>query len=135
MSDREYTAWEPTYPASLHSDVVGECRQAYTNGRPWTQVRVLRKGADDPKGASCSHHTGCQAKVEAVQYSTAFGDPLFYCEEHAVEEQERQVWLYDSKPKPNRPKWTEEDERWVKRFLEKGKRKNRDTESEEIDPA
>lgn len=122
---------EPVYPQTLHSEVVGECREWWGKGRPWTKLRVLRGGVDSSEGASCGGSQGefgttCPRKVEAVQYTTCFGDPLFYCEEHALKQADWDVLLYDSAPK-ERPPLTAEEEAFIKKLLTKKRRKDEET--------
>lgn len=127
---------EPVYPAGLHSDVVGECREWLAKGRPWTRLRVLQRGVDASEVASCDgsqgHFSPCPKKVEAVQYTTAFGDPQWYCEEHALKQADWDTIFYDSKPEPQRPPRTAEDEEWLRRFMAKGKKKQERVE--EVEP-
>lgn len=131
--DRDFHSWRPTYPDTLHSDVAAECLKEWTNGRPWTHVQVLRKGVDSSDGASCSKD-GCAKKVEAVQYTTAFGDPKFFCDDHAVEQEAWDHANYDSKPKPRKlPNgWQEEIDAMMARLNKKNKKKE---EAEEIEPS
>jgi hypothetical protein len=105
-SEREdkLSKWEPVYPQTLHSDVVGECRKWWLKKRPWTVIRALRKGVDTSEGASCSgsqgnFHIPCTEKVVCVQYTSAFGDPQFYCEKHAMLQIDCDINLYDG-PRP-----------------------------------
>lgn len=131
---------QPVLPSGLHSDVLREVQESRSNGRPWTKIRELRKGVDDSSGAQCigsmgNHHLECKKSVEGVQYSTAYGDPLFYCEEHALKTQEWDTILYDSRPKPLRKL---EEDRYddVKKLFEKMDRRRRKKEEkpEEVDP-
>lgn len=118
---------EPAYPSDLHSDVVGECQKEWANGRPWTNIRVLRKGVDNLSSASCSYWGGCSKKVEAVQYNSTFGEPQFYCEDHAVVQQERDVFHYDSKPRPV-PDLTPAERTFIQKLLTKKKKKDERTD-------
>lgn len=138
-SDDKTSTFEPEYPADLHSDVVGECREYRTKGRPWTKLRVLRKGVDASEGASCTNsqgnfHQECSKKVEAVQYDTTFGAPQWYCEEHALKQADWDVIFYDSKPKPT-PDLTSEQKSFIEKLLSKGKKKEKKEEEKvEYDP-
>lgn len=137
-SEDKLSTWQPEYPPELHPDVLGECREYRTKGRPWTKLRVLRKGVDASEGASCGGSQGnfdqpCPKKVEAVQYTTSFGDPQWFCEEHALKQADWDVIFYDSEPKPP-PELSQEDREWIARFLAKGKKKPKPAEPEEIDP-
>ena len=131
---------QPGYPANLHHDVVGECQTAWRGGRPWTVIRELRKGVDNSDGQACAgslgnHHLECKEPVEGVQYNTAFGDPLFFCEKHALLQFEWDVNLYDSKSSVKVKKQTPEEIAWWQKFMQKGKKKKDKEETEEIDPS
>lgn len=135
MSREEIPIPEPVYSADLHSDVVGECKEYWLKARPWTKLRVLRKGVDASSGAICTLCQGevgtCDKEVEAVQYNTTFGDAQWYCEDHALKQSEWDVIHYDSKPKPT-PPLTPEQEKFIAKLLEKKKtKKERDEEREE----
>jgi hypothetical protein len=139
MMSEERIIW-PQLPATLHADVTAECRLAYQGGRPWTPIRELRKGVDDPSGHKCNgslgaHHIDCKKKLEGVQYTSAFGDPVYYCEEHALLQNDWDKNLYDSKPKPRvmTPEWEAEIAKMMFK-IEKKKRKKEQAE-EEIDPS
>jgi hypothetical protein len=131
--------WKPAYPASLHPDVISECSEGWANGQPWTVIRELRKGVDDPEGQRCigsqgKHHLECDERVEGVQYTTAFGDPVFYCEKHALEQHAWDQIFYHSKPRP-RPEPSEEWKAEVGRLMAKiQKKKQKKEEPEEVDP-
>jgi len=73
--------------------------------------------------------------VEGVQYNTAFGDSLFFCEKHALLQFEWDVNLYDSKSSGKVKKQTPEEIAWWQKFMQKGKKKKDKEESEEIDPS
>ena len=137
VPDSKESKWEPVYPPTLPSEVVGECRAAWANGRPWTKLRVLRDHSEAPKGVSCGGSQGCfgtdcKKKVEAVQYTSAFGDPMFYCEEHAVLQADWDVTFYEAKPK-ERPELTAEEKAFIARLLQKGKKKKEEPIVEDIE--
>jgi hypothetical protein len=139
MSDLDPAVQAPELPAELHPDVAAECRTAWGKGRPWTPIRPLRKGADDPQGASCggsqgNHHLPCGKDIEGVQY-TIQGYPVFYCEQHALDQNQWDKIHYDSKP-VWRDKMSEEDVAYVQKLLAKiGRKKKKKEEPQEIDPA
>ena len=130
----------PQLPTTLHADVTAECRLAYQGGRPWTPIRELRKGVDDPDGQRCvgslgNHHLDCKNKVEGVQYTSAFGTAAFYCEEHALLQNDWDKNLYDSQPKPRKlPEGWEEEISKMMFKIEKKKRK-KEEQAQEIDPS
>lgn len=127
------------YPASLHADVISECRKYWMMGRPWTVIREHRKGVDASEGQQCHgvvgcFHLVCPKKVEGVQYTTAFGDPQFYCESHALEQLKWDTANYDEPPKP-RPEPSAEWQAEVDKIMFKiEKKKRKKEEPEEIDP-
>lgn len=91
MSERDFSAKEPVYEPGVHPEVARECLETWRQGKPWTRIRVLEKGVDDPSGQSCSNsqgkfHLPCSKKIEAVQYTSAMAIPMFLCEEHALEQ-------------------------------------------------
>lgn len=133
--EREFDTWRPTYPVTLHSEIVSECSKEWTNRRPWTHVRVLRKGVDSSDGASC-HKDGCTKKVEAVQYTTAFGDPVFFCDDHAVVQEEWDHANYDSKPKvrPLPKGWQAEVDAMMAKLMKKSKKKEQKDDGE-VEPS
>ena len=112
----------PEYDPGTHPDVVGECEREWTNNRPWTHIRVLRKGVDDSRGQSCAV-MGCPSVVEAVQYSSSCGAPLFYCDPHAVEQETRDIRMYDMPP-PEVPDLTAEQRAFIERLRRKPKRRD-----------
>ena len=132
--------WKPTYPSGLHSDVVGECSDGWAKGLPWTDIRELRKGVDDPEGQHCIGSQGnfdvaCRSPVEGVQYTTAFGDPVFYCEKHALEQHAWDQTFYHSEPVPKQfvdAEWEREVAAIMKRLEKKRQKKE---EPEEVDPS
>ena len=100
MSERDFSVKEPVYEPDVHPEVARECLEAWRKGRPWTQIRVLEKGVDNPSGQSCGNSQGkfdkpCSKPVEAVQYTSAFGSPHFFCEEHALDQNEWDKNFYD----------------------------------------
>ena len=70
----------------MHPEVARECEEAKARCCPWTEMRPLREGVDDPSGHSCAgwHGAECGKPIAGVQYTSAFGDPAFYCEEHGI---------------------------------------------------
>jgi hypothetical protein len=121
----------------LSKEVLEECKAAFEAGRPWTKIRVIETG--DPQGGSCVGSLGkfevdCDQKVEAIQYTSVPGGIFRYCEKHALEQSNWDKILYDSKPIP-RPPMTTAEEAWLKRFMEKGKKKKPKEELEEIEPS
>jgi len=129
----------PALRDGIHPDVVGEVTKYRAMGRPWTDIRELRKGVDDPEGHRCIGSMGtfdqrCDLPVEGVQYDTAFGDPVFYCEKHALLQHEWDQNLYNSKPVPKHVV-TEEWQAEVDRILAKMNRKKKEREEpEDVDP-
>jgi hypothetical protein len=117
--------FEPSYPDTLHPDVIGECRKEWANGRPWTHIQVLRNGVDNSDGASCAYTAGCSKPVEAVQYTSVWGDAVFYCADHAVMQQSMDVFHYDRRPKPI-PELTTEQKNFIAKILAKAKKKKED---------
>lgn len=128
----------PRLSLDLPPEVAEEVRSAYLGGRPWTKIRVLRNPSEG-LGKSCggslgNHHEPCSEKVEAIQYSTAFGDPIFFCEKHALLQNEWDRTFYESKPKPIR-QLPEDHYDDVKKLLQRLDRKKRKKEQEsEVDP-
>jgi len=128
------------YPSSLHADVIAELNKYWMKARPWTEIRELRKGVDDPSGHHCigvmgQFDKGCSKPVAGVQYTTAFGDPVFYCEDHALEQFKWDKANYDEAPKERPdpgPEWHAEIAKMMFK-IEKKKRKKE--EPEEIDPS
>jgi hypothetical protein len=99
----------------------------------------LQKGVDDPQGYSCNgcqgqHHLTCTGTLEAVQYTTAFGDPVFYCEDHALKQNDWDIVHYRStwKAKKLPAGWQEEVDKMVAGWEKKRRKKE---EAEEIDPS
>ena len=128
-----------TLPQGMHPDLAREIETAAKEHTPWTLIRPLQKGVDDPQGATCSgaqgnHHLTCNGTLEAVQYSSAFGDALFYCEKHALEQNDWDIVHYRSKFKEKKmlPGWQEEIDKMMAGFEKKRKKKE---EPEEIDPS
>jgi hypothetical protein len=76
----------------LHPDVVRECEECWALISPWTPIRPLRKGVDTSAMASCAGVVGakveCARPVTKVQYTTAFGDPQFYCDQCGKDQDE-----------------------------------------------
>lgn len=94
------STWKPVYHPTLHPDVVGECTKWWAKGRPWTVIRALRKGVDASDGSSCSgsqgqFHLDCTGTPVCVQYTSAFGDPQFFCEKHAMLQIDWDILFYD----------------------------------------
>ena len=129
----------PQLKATLHPDVKSECSVAYLGVRPWTTIRPLRVGVDDWDGQLCegsqgNHQLECKGTVEAVQYTSAFGDPAFYCEKHAIEQNDWDIihyhstWVAKKLPKG----WQEEVDAMMIKLNKKNKKKS---EPEEIDPS
>ncbi len=134
-AEDKVSKFEPEYPASLHPDVISECRDAWMKGRPWTKIRALREGVDVSEGSSCanacpSFHLACPKTVEGVQYTSPFGDPQFYCEGHALEQIEWDRAHYDSQPKPWRHEFSPEEQREIERIVNRGKKRKEETELE-----
>lgn len=137
MSEREFIIPDPVYPTDLHPTVLGEVREAWTDGRPYSPIRELRKGVDASEGAQCggsqgNGHLECKLPVEGVQYSSAFGSPMWYCEKHALDQFE---WdkILAGPPKPT-PPLTKEQEAMITKLLEKKKPKKKKDEPEPLDP-
>lgn len=129
----------PRLPEGMHPDLAEECRAAYMEAKPYTRIRPLREGVDDPQGAHCdgsqgNHHLDCPQPLVAVQYTTAFGDPAFYCEEHALLQNEWDNVHYYSVHKPRKlpAGWQEEIDAMMARLTKKDKKKK---EAEEIEPS
>lgn len=80
----------PLKGGRCHPDVARECVEAAGRGLSWTELRPLREGVDDPSGRSCEGWQGrpCAAPVVGVQHNSAFGDALFFCEEHGIMQDE-----------------------------------------------
>lgn len=140
VSERNYEDAVQQLREGTHPEVASETAAAWGKGRPWTIIRVLRKGVDDPSGAACcgsqgNHQLECPKKVEAVQYTTTFGDPAWYCEEHAVLQAEWDVHLYDSVSGVKVKKQTPEEIAWWQKFMQKGKKKKEPEKEEEYDPS
>lgn len=140
MNEREIIITAPELPSDLHAEVRAEVADAWGKGRPWTQIRALRKGIDNPS-VPCVGAQGeflkdgeCKNKVEGIQYNIQ-GVQMCYCEEHALKQNEWDKVFYDSKGTPPRPKWTAADEEFVKKLREGKKRRKKNEELEEIDPA
>ena len=134
MNDRDFSVRDPTYEPGVHSDIARECLEAWNNGRPWTRIRVLQKGTDNPSGHACSNCQGhfndpCSKEVEAVQYSSAGASPMFYCEEHALIQVEWDVSMYDGEKPAYEESGMNEGET-VGDFVKRGK-KNKEPEPEE----
>lgn len=134
-AQREQQAYQsPLARGSVPADVAQECAQAGEKGWPFTELRPIRQGVDDPQRRRCEgcighFHEDCDKPVVAVQYSSAQGEPFFYCEEHGIAEDEWEDALYRSKPQePPEPsaEWRAEVEA-VLRKLNRGKRR-RDAE-------
>lgn len=138
MADK-ISIWEPTYEG-VSADIAAECRAAWDSGRPWTPIRELQKGTDNSDGASCAgtqgkFHLECKNKVEGVQYTSAHGTPQFYCEEHALAQNDWDKIFYDSKPREIKESQEVVEARAARiaKLLEKKKKKQK-PEPEEIDP-
>ena len=102
MTDREPQIAEPVLEDTLHPDVTAECRAAFALGRPWTHIRVIRDDTEGPPnalrcaGGPGAYHLACDLPVEGVQYSSARGCPLHFCERHALEVVEWERGMYDT---------------------------------------
>lgn len=126
--ERDFTPPDPEYGPGVESETARECLEAWRSGKPWTKLRVLRGPSECPRGASCEGSLGhfgasCPKKVEAVQYASSCGSALFYCEDHALEQADWDVVLYDSKPKEREP-MSAEDEAWLLKFRTKDKKRH-----------
>ena len=135
MSERDFSVRDPEYPPSVHPDTARECLEAWRAGRPWTDIRVLEP-RDSTDGQQCANSQGhfneaCSKKIEAVQYTTRFGDPLFFCEEHALKQVEWEH-IFAGPGNPEDHSLSPEEQRDLDRILNKGKKK-KEPEPEEFD--
>ncbi len=136
--ERDFSAKEPEFGPEIPPGVARECLEAWRGGRPWTQIRVLERGTDNPSDQTCGGSQGefglpCSGPVEAVQYSSRFGDPLFSCEEHALKQNGWDITLYDTRPEADRPEMPAEDRKLVNKILGKGKKQKEPEQEEELD--
>jgi hypothetical protein len=95
---REFTFDRPPLNPGLTPEVTADCERWWAKGRPFTPIRLLR----EPTGASCHGAQGvleCKNPPVAVQYITAFGDALHYCDPCAREQAARDTSLYDMSPR------------------------------------
>lgn len=134
--ERDFTVQAPELPSDLHAEVRTECAQLWMDGKPWTVIREIRKGVDNPSGHSCYTAQGvtgtCDKKLEGVQYNV-MGHPIFFCEEHALIQNDWDKIHYRSEPKPT-PELTEEQKRTIAKLLEPKKKKKQKEELPELDP-
>jgi hypothetical protein len=130
----------PLQAGTVHADVITECQESMAKGRPFTNIRPLLEGVDDPKGHSCdgsagNHNKDCKEKVVAVQYVSSQGESVFYCEPHALSQNDWDIIHYDSQPIAQH-EMTEEAKIAVQKILAKiGRKKRKREEIQEIDPA
>lgn len=134
--DRDFSVKNPEYAPEVPPEVARECLEAWRGGKPWTRIRVLEGDSVGP-GATCEGSQGefgkaCSKKIEAVQYSSRFGDPLFFCEEHALKQNDWDNILYwDAYKVPDRPEMSESERKALDKFLNKFGRKHKEPEKEE----
>jgi hypothetical protein len=70
--------------------------------------------------------------VEAVQYTSSFGNAEFYCADHAVAREEMDVILFDSEPRKP-PELTPDDREFIRRLLTKKRRRTERDEEENLE--
>jgi hypothetical protein len=118
----------------VHPDIAEERRVAREGGKPWTQLRPLREGVDDPSGRSCEGSQGCfgtacAAPVAGVQYAAFEDGSLFYCAEHGILQDAWDEIFYRSlpmdQPDPG-PAWHEEVDRIRARWAKKDQKREQD---------
>jgi hypothetical protein len=125
----------------VHPDIAAEVEKAWMDGKPFTQIRPLQEGVDDSEGAVChgclgKFHITCDKPVEGVQYVCRPEVwPMWYCEEHALEQNDWDKNLYTGtyKEKPLPKGWQEEVDAMMFK-IEKKKRRKQEKELEEQDP-
>jgi hypothetical protein len=139
MSEREFVIKPPELPSTLSAEVRTEVEQLWEGRRPWSKIRELRKGVDASDG-HCEGSQGefvkdghCPNKVEGVQYNIQ-GHPMYFCEKHALLQNEWDKIFYDSKPKET-PPLTKEQEESIRKLLEKKPKRRKKDDVMEIDPA
>lgn len=135
--ERDFSVSEPEFGPEMPPGVARECLEAWRQGKPWTRIRVLERGTDNPSDQPCSNSQGkfdqpCSKPVEAVQYTSAGAVPMFFCEEHALEQNDWDNILYWDPPPEPKHEMSEEDQILVQKMLNRGKRK-REPEPEEFD--
>lgn len=134
--ERDFTVKQPELPSDLHAEVRAEVDKLWMDGKPWTLIRELRKGVDDPSGHSCYTAQGevapCNSKLEAVQYNT-MGHAVFFCEKHALLQNEWDKIHYRSEAKATPPLTKEQEAFIAKLLIKKKKLKPKDEIPEETD--
>lgn len=125
----------PLDAGTLAPEIQRECAEAREQGQPWTRIRPLEVYDGPPThacdGSQGNHHLDCDGKVEAVQYTMSHGEPNYYCEKHALEQNDWDIVHYRSEAKPvpdMSPEWHAE----VAKILNKGKKRKHE-EPEEIE--
>ena len=141
MSERDFSVQEPTFGPEIRPEVAQECLAAWRGGRPWTQIRVLEGypvGPNDScQGSQGEFHVKCSKPIEAVQFTSRFGDPLFFCYDHALKQNDWDAILYDG-PKPVYETSSSDPNESVQDTVNRYRKKNKEAEpaepEEEFDP-
>ena len=138
MSDLEAIVPLPSYGPEVPEDVAAECLKAWMADQPWTPIRVLRSPSECPPTAACEGSYGrfgteCPGKVAAVQYCSRYAVPQFYCEEHALLQNDWDIANYRSPPADRKhpgPEWQAEVDAVMKRLFKKKREEREETEED-----
>lgn len=130
---RQYQS--PLELGTVHADVVQECAGAKDKGWPYTELRPIRQGVDNPEGHKCEgcqghFHEDCERPVVAVQYSSSQGESFFYCEEHGIAQDEwDEIFKSKAKEPPELPQEWHDEVAAIMRKLTKKKRRQQEAEA------
>lgn len=136
-AQREQKLYEsPLKLGTVPADVAQECAGARERGRPYTELRPIREGVDNPEGRKCEgcqghFHEDCDRPVVAVQYSSSQGEAFFYCEEHGIAQDEwDEIFASKAREQEELPQeWHDEVAAIMRKLTKKKRRKQEEAEA------